>query len=425
VHALDQNLWQTYAEWVARQATGGRGCSDREYFAVSSLLLTVALGNVDARQDNWTIFGLGNVVPAQQGTYSPAGSFWSAYWVFLAYAIAGLQQQPLSDAARPCINPMTDLGQLSTDYQAALVRWLGSVMAEGPGTQPLNQPVTPGLHADLASPVGIGGAGLDPIHNDVLAGLQGLGVNEASELASALEACRQAGHQAPSAYSMPCLLGGVTEPVSTPAYALEGYLKALAAWRVPGDPPTPLSSVVVLDGAADDLGNAGESPAPPLGPDLAHLPFLNSHQAGDTTVASAGLSRIKIGFRGLGSFDITPGPWYQEALLACYAKEATPGAPTFFGEGGILALLPRAVVLGFGPSVELITDDTESCRALANSVRSVGPLRITDASGPAHVCLAETADTRLVYAAEADSLPVLLGVLCERMPPPLSPPRSH
>jgi hypothetical protein len=414
----DQNLWRAYAEWLARQATDGRGCSDREHFAVSSLLLTAALGNVDARQDNWTIFGLGNVVPAQQGTYSPASAFWSAYWVFLAYAIAGLQQQALSDAAGQDTAPIADLGRFSADYQAALSRWHDSGLTGGPGGQPVGQRITPDLSSVLAPPVPTGGAGLDPVHNDVVAALQGLGAGEASELASALEACREAGLQEPSENAMPCLPGGVAEPVFTPAYSIEGYLKALAAWRTPTDPAAPPSTVVVLDGATDPAKTA-EPPATPLGPDLAHLPFLNAHQAGAVTVANAGLSRVKLGFRGLGSFAITPGPWYQEALLARYAKETTPGAPTFFGEAGILALLPRAVLLGFGPSVELITDDAEACRVLADSVRSVGPLRVSDASGPAHVCLAETADTRLVYAAEEDTLPVLLGVLCERMPPPL------
>ena len=373
---------------------------------------------MDARQDNWTIFGLGNVVPAQQGTYSPAGAFWSAYWVFLAYAIAGLQQRTLSVTAGQDSTSTTDLGKFSADYQAALSRWHDTGLASGPGGQPLGPLITPGITAVPPPPDGTRVSGLDQVHDNVVAALQNLGAGEASELALALEACREAGLQEPSDNAMPCLPGGVAEPVFAPAYVLDGYREALAAWRVPADPAGPPSTVVVLDGATN-AAKTGDQPDPPLGPDLASLPFLNAHQAGAVAVSNAGLSRIKLGFRGLGSFAVTPGPWYQEALLARYAKEGTPGAPTFFGEGGILALLPRAVLLGFGPSVELIADDAESCRVLADSVRSVGPLRVSDASGPAHVCLAETADTRLVYAAEEDTLPVLLGVLCERMPPPL------
>ncbi|MEI7873838.1 MAG: hypothetical protein WCK95_17040 [Alphaproteobacteria bacterium] len=133
---------------------------------------------------------------------------------------------------------------------------------------------------------------------------------------------------------------------------------------------------------------------------------------------------LQVDFTGLGAFNIGPGQWYDAAAVASYYDKLLPGAPTFFGNGGSMALLPTRIIVGFEPTITLSLSNAayssvaKTFQAQASTSVGIGPFSFgasySNYSDKQSMSYNE-ASCKITAGPVMSSLPILLGVVCTKL----------
>lgn len=210
-------------------------------------------------------------------------------------------------------------------------------------------------------------------------------------------------------------------PTFTPTFRIDGFSPAYSEWRSNSSSRV-VAETVIVSGAQN--ARRSEYPWPPAG----GKPFGDFFKVGTGESASVDLwpvnarsphFSVTVNFSGLNTFSVTPGQWFDHGLVDAYKNRLLPTAPRLFGEGGSMALLPTAVIVGFEPMVVLTLDSSDyrmfkdRCSARANASLKIGPFGF-DGVGKTGI---EFDDERSVITVRASEkpLPLLLGVVSTKL----------
>jgi hypothetical protein len=112
-------------------------------------------------------------------------------------------------------------------------------------------------------------------------------------------------------------------------------------------------------------------------------------------------------------------------LVETYKDRLLPTAPRLFGEGGPMALLPTAVIIGFEPSIVISLENSDyqqfkrRCQTQLTTSVDVGPFRIGSRSRSERSKMSnihyDDARSTVTIGPMKQTLPMLLGVVSTRL----------
>lgn len=384
------DLWHQYAEQIQQQASVN---FDPNVQAVSfaGSTLAVDLGNADPTIINDVVYTIGNVVPQWSAAYAPLSDLITSYALFLQWIDLKGDPNPNLDSQiniaagniQPAVvNYQNALSQSYTAY-AAYKTAMGTAAGPYQDWVTTNYPAVGMAYNSMVAAQskydGLMtqkyGAGFATLANaQSLVGFTTGGARSVLEknnnnMQVSTGSVAPAGSVTTLPGQTPTAPGTTLVQSYVPAYNLNAFSTAYAEWQansVNGTFPFQLSFSASNSGASwSDFGwstSAGGS---------GFFDWLRIGGSGSGSGSShsydsnASSMSVKISFAGLGSFSITPGPWYLPGMVANYKDSLRQGAPSFVGEGGTISLLPYQIVVGFEPKIELTLDN-----ATYNSVRS-------------------------------------------------------
>lgn len=394
--ANDPSIWQLYGQTLA----GWADVASTSVLSLAGINTFSDLGSADIGRCNWSIYQLGNALPAPTGSYSPHGDWFGAYWLYLSYL---LQAAPAPAATTPLSNRPAALPPAAPDFQ----RYRQLLMAlRNPPSATLRAARTPSPASALAQ-----------AHQDLTQSL----ASTAPQVVGALNLCWLASQQDPTSLNMPVSIA--TGTARCPTFSLAQWAQAWKTWNAP--PLLRASPArVLLTGATVPLapiasGNLRAQPpggwpafiglsiATPAQPALRGL-ASNASTAGTSVSLSMALAQF-------GSFALTPGGWFNPAFLDASHYSAPSDAPDFFSANGALGLLPSHALVGLGPQLTLRASNPTQAEQLADTVTRIGPFSVQasttvqlppDASG-------SSGQVDIHFDAQDSNVPVLLGVVSQ------------
>ncbi|AEI82752.1 hypothetical protein CNE_BB1p13530 (plasmid) [Cupriavidus necator N-1] len=409
----DHALWRLYADAIANHA----GVAAPDLFSPAAVTSFSGLGDAQPAVVNWSIFQLGNGIPASAGAYASRSGLFTAYWLCLSFLVEAAASMTRRGPLRPAA--LGDL--LSTD----LARYRRLLQARH---LPLHG--IAGRAVADAAPQDGQRAGLLGAHDALIATLDG----RAPALSVAMNRCLIASLPEASELNMAASLYAGSTEFCCPRYSLGGWATGLGAWRSsPADLPPALSltlpSPTTLASPRGLPATLGASAAPAAAPTPdpfvgagwpaflgLHMPNASAavaeRPALQRTAADGLLEGLTLTLAGFGVFPIQPGNWFDAELLEGGHATLPAGAPDFFGMDGALGLLPARAVIGFRPRLSLRAANSRLAQELAASVASIGPfsIRRAPAMAAALACSGCTG-TEVRFDASDSNTPVLLGVI--------------
>ena len=153
-------------------------------------------------------------------------------------------------------------------------------------------------------------------------------------------------------------------PLSTfvPIFKVDGFAPAYAEWQANSVHGVVAETITIAGGP---LVSPSACPWPPAGGKQLG-DFLKMTVVGaDTSDPQPAINTwshdfsVTVLFTGLDTFSVTPGEWYDPRMVKTYKDRLLPTAPRLFGEGGPMALLPTAVIIGFEPSIVISLENSD------------------------------------------------------------------
>ncbi|WLH78448.1 MULTISPECIES: hypothetical protein [unclassified Pseudomonas] len=447
VDTLD--LWAKWMGAVQNQALSG-GLGGGQRFSAGSTTLNVDLGNVDPTIVNYYIHGLGDVVPANSPSYSPAGGLLTSYAVFLDCIDLGAIPNPnlasqvnlatsaLNTAQTAFNNVTTQAIQQYVNYKAInsppFVPFSTWVVQSYPSYVTANNNLIGAANALDSLMVQAYGAGYVPLQQ----ARSKVGINGAQSLTAQNPfnmAVTSGSIAAPG--SQPVVVGGTTPPPASalvssfaPSYTLQGFSTAYAAWQAASVAGQVGASISVSSSTASysfsQSGWSASANASLFG-DFFNFTASGSASGQKTSIdTSSSDFSLTVDFTGLGSFIIAPGAWWDNgSLVNTFQNKLKPGSPAFFGENGSLAAVPTQLVVGFEPTVKLkmkasdYSNVKSSWQSQATASIGIGPFRIgsatTSAYGSKQDIRWDDASATVTIGPIHSSLPILLGVVSQQL----------
>jgi hypothetical protein len=210
-------------------------------------------------------------------------------------------------------------------------------------------------------------------------------------------------------------------PTFTPTFRIEGFASAYAEWR----------SNSALGIVAETL-NVNGAPYASQGPDYPWPPAGGKPFGDFFGLTDGALSNdlcpinarspqfsITVNFAGLNTFSVTPGQWFDGTLVDTYKNRLLPTAPRLFGEGGSMALLPTAVIVGFGPSIVMKLESADysrfksRCESRSGAALKIGPFCFGNGGG-AGIGYDDEQSTITIRPSQKP-LPLLLGIVSTKL----------
>ena len=227
----------------------------------------------------------------------------------------------------------------------------------------------------------------------------------------ALSRCQTAASPlAPSQFNMPVNLSATDIQAYVPAYSLPGLAESYPQWQANADQGTIAKTI---DIQADDADASPAALGLPTGPFVSPSSPL-------AAIASSPDYEMVVEFAGFGVLSIEPGDWFELELIGEYKDKLSPNPPTFFGDGGSMALLPEKVILGFQPKMRIsaATADalatlTEASAILARQPEPFGPFFFGAESAPEPSV--NHATMHVTFTPPPTTLPTLLGVISKKL----------
>lgn len=215
-------------------------------------------------------------------------------------------------------------------------------------------------------------------------------------------------------------------PTYAPAFRLDGFAAAYAEWQSNSSNGLTIETITI---AGNTLANQwADQPWPPAGGK-----FRGDFFKIDVSDSISGIPQpintltsdfsVSIGFAGLDTFSISPGEWYDGRIVQAYKNRLLPTAPPLFGEGGGMALLPTAVIVGFQPSIVITLARSDYAR-IKNRTYSAASINIgpfTIGNGFDRILADKTAlgfddlSSTITIRQSKKPLPLLLGVVSTKL----------
>lgn len=134
---------------------------------------------------------------------------------------------------------------------------------------------------------------------------------------------------------------------------------------------------------------------------------------------------VDVSFVGVKAFGINPGPWWQNgSLVGTYGQKLRAGAPAFFADDGAMARRASQVVLGFEPTVKIKLSAADYSRVKSSwqtqstVTVGVGPFSF-GGSGGANAAKDQIhyddASSSITIGPVKSTMPVLLGVVSSKL----------
>jgi ferritin-like metal-binding protein YciE len=443
------DLWQKWMGAVQAIALPG-GISDKQQFSAGSTTLNIDLGNSNPNIQNYYIHGLGDVVPADSPSYSAGSGLLSAYATFLDWIDPGAALNP--NLASQVSVATTNLNTAQTTFnnvQAQAFTAYTNAKNIFPNIPAFQDWVGQGYQSYPAANNALIGAAntyeelmiqmYGPGYSVLQTARTKAGINGAQSLMgpNAFNMAITSGTVSPPG-SQPVVIGGVTPPPTTalvsslaPSYTLQAFGTKYAEWQaasVAGKTNAGASIAITSGTASYSLDKSGWSTSAnaSLFGDFFSFSLGGSASGQKTSIDTTSSDfSLQVDFTGFGSFPISPGPWWDSALVALNSKKLKPGAPVFFGEGGALSAIATQVVVGFEPTVTLKMSASDysnvksSWEASATTSIGIGPFRLGSLTGSANGTKQDIkyddATASVTIGPISSTLPVLLGVISQKL----------
>jgi hypothetical protein len=217
-----------------------------------------------------------------------------------------------------------------------------------------------------------------------------------------------------------------------PNIAIEPSLNALLAdWR---GLPKANAARVLLHRKANETGIIELSGAPisqnrggNVGLDFVRFPADEPHNIGDSARAETDSLKLRLEFRALQVFTINRGSWWMGSLLRGYLSGPYSGsfsAETFFGDTGLLRLIPIQIVVSYQPTATVVVN-TNFYQNNKNAFHSqdgviIGPWLLGGSGGHVEIDQIEGEGKTTITLSTQDTNPYVVGVLSERFTNPKS-----
>ncbi|MEB0046823.1 MULTISPECIES: hypothetical protein [unclassified Pseudomonas] len=443
------DLWQKWMGAVQAVALPG-GLGETQRFSAGSTTLNIDLGNPNPSIQNYYIHGLGDVVPANSPSYSAGSGLLSAYATFLDWIDPGAVLNP--NLASQVSIATTNLNTAQTGFNSVQVQaftaytsaknvfpnlpafqdWVGQSY---PSYIAANNTLIGAASAYEQSMIAMYGPGYSVLQT----ARTKVGINGAQSLlgANAFNMAVTSGSVSPPG-SQPVVIGGTTPPpvsaqVSSlaPSYTLQAFGTKYAEWQaasVAGKTNAGASITITSSTATYNLDKSGWSTSAnaSLFGDFFSFSLGGSASGQKTSIdTSSSDFSLQVDFTGFGSFMVSPGQWWDSALVALNSKKLKPNAPIFFGDDGALSAIATQVVVGFEPTVTLKMSASDysnvksSWDATATTSIGIGPFRLGSLKGSANGTKQnikyDDATASVTIGPLSSTLPILLGVISQKL----------
>jgi hypothetical protein len=444
-----EDLWKNWMGALQATVLGGK-IGKGQQFSAASTTLNVDLANSDPDITNYSIYGIGDVVPVAGPSYAPASGVLASYATFLDWIDLGGDQNPNLDsqiniAAEELNSAQENFNKVQEKAGTQFANYLkihpGVVFEDWAGQ---NYPAYQEAYNALT--------GADAQYNSLMIQKYGAGysvLQNARNKVSALNGAQNILSQ--NAYNMKVKVGTIAPPGSQkvlaggdnptkpdnlkstfqPSYTLDSsFRQKFAEWQAASVKKTGGKVSISVSAKTqtysyDQFGWDASIKASWI------AEFFRIFAEGSTSGERVNINTsnkdfsLSIEFTGLGTFGISPGLWWDHGSLISTYKKLKPEAPDFFGETGSLARFPYQIVVGFEPTIKLkmeandYKETKKSWQAKATASIGIGPFRIGSAtvstSGKKEDINWDDASAAVTIGPIKSTVPVLLAVVSQRL----------
>ncbi|BAY23376.1 hypothetical protein NIES2100_31410 [Calothrix sp. NIES-2100] len=331
---LIDRLWENYTNVIECISISSNFNNNEQLFTLTAPIIAVDFANKDVGVSNRNIYNLGNSVPAWSRNYIPKSDFLTSYRLFL-----------------DCIDltPNTDSNKNKFSYNARenLDKfYVNLINAYDKDNIPKNSVFIKKIEHEIHK-----------IKYNKYGSVYQI-IEEARQKCNlALNSSQQNLYNMPVSitFSPPAGSQGVSEPpVKTfmPAYFLSGFLKRYEEWQSLSVNSKKEVSIIIDNDTQSICWNQ-EKYRSIIFPESAITLNKVSQKEQDCKIK---FLKMKVEFTGLGIFQIKPGDWFDPSIVMMFKDRLIKGSPLFFGQNGLMGLLPSNVVIGFEPSITILFD---------------------------------------------------------------------
>lgn len=442
----EQSLWQKYASGIFRLVIDSQFDRHNQLVCFSNKTISVDLANSNPEISNFNICSLCNIVPKWSPVFEPCHELSSSYNTFLNYIEPDCSRNDrFINNLCAAANELTSADETFHKETAKSLLGLKTIKEIYP-LMTFDQYLRKYGENYIVSKKYLNKAKLNYegllLKNDDAVSLN---LREARRKVSPFKGGARSLLQK-SLYNMRAKTGlrinsdfslqmGLNEHLNAlnevfmPSFKLEGFGTAYAEWQQKSAKGEPGIKMIELDGSTIpltfcDLGWCLAVSPSLLGP---FISFLGFYDKPEHLIKHGYLStgfNIKVYFTGFGIFRIRPGGWFQSELIYKFRNKLLREAPVFFGENGILSLIPHELIIGFEPSLEiqLHNSDYKEVKSMFTSAgcRAIkfGPFTLGDDALPVSKnkedIFFNDQTSSIKSCPVKNGLPILLGVICNK-----------
>lgn len=444
------DLWLLYANELRRLVTTGQFDPETQLITFAGTTLAFDAANADPQMAAAAIYNVGNVIPQWSASYAVQGDLATAYALFLDnIKLKGDPNPNLDSQISVAAANLTAATKNFQDVLTSAFNAWQTAQKTGMPNITFNNYVQQFYPTYTSAVTAMNAA--ESKYQSLLLQRYGPGfatVNDARKRVSLVGGARdvttsnnfnmpvRTGTLAPAG-SVPTLPGQTPAAAASslatsyaPAFGMPAFAAVYQEWQTKStNNQQDVSVSLTGDAGSVDVTTFGWS----AGAEASFsYGFFRLYASGSAEGSAVNVDTTKsdfavtFNFTGLQSFPLSPTQlWFQPSILQSYRDSLAPGGPQFFGEGGVLSLLPVQAIVGFEPQIvvklsnESYSSLKSSFQQQANASLSIGPFRIGNASvstyGGHDSAQWDDSSQTITIGPVKSTVPLLLGVICSKL----------